>query len=199
MEAAKRRRRVASREGCATPGATPSLTDDAAQDVSVLDVEDEEFSLETATPVEDLEEEVEDARSASAGAQTGPDSFFHCEPGLAMTYRLLVGRGKMVADSHSRASLLQQAEAAQRSTTKIEGPRQQQQQQQHSSSSEEDASSDIEARFLVVAFPDVFQTLDTLQAALEPWLAHLEGRGDALLVGFPGAPHTVWPVSTVID
>lgn len=116
-------------------------------------------------------------------------SFFHVEPGLVMTYKILRSRSTESKLSDS-TNILAQAETAQYANG---NPR-------HATVADNiSLASNSESRLLLVALPDIFHTLETLEAALDPILVQYCGRGDALLVGLPGLPYTCWPPETPLN
>ena len=107
-------------------------------------------------------------------------SFFHVEPGLVCTYRVVRGRREIGPNSSTNAHPVAQAKAAQRAEAAIlHGcPHQQ---------------GNHQEGFLLVVVPDLFQTLETLETFVEPLQTTLKGYADAVLIGLPGTPHTCWP------
>lgn len=188
MEAARRNRRVAKpRES--SPSSEPTPRPDKAIPPPTVDASASSIAIEKSLSGDDsdvnhasISETTASVRDTSESSSR--DSFFHVEPGLVMTYRIVRGLPHMDADNSDSANVLAQATSARDSEIRIRGA---------------GTVSSAQSRFLLIALPDFFQTLDTLEAALRPVLVHHHGNGDALLVGLPGLPHTCWPPHTALN
>lgn len=115
-----------------------------------------------------------DRLATAAAAAESEDNVFHLGDAVVATWRLL-HRQKERRDLRKAMdpSVLEQREIMTQSLNFLT------------------KQEETQSPFLLIAFPDATQTLDTLQAALEPML-NKHPDGAILLVGLPGMPNTMW-------
>jgi hypothetical protein len=139
------------------------------------------------------------------------DELLHLDQGVIMTYRLLEGKGRPIderrthekTDSLRYRSVLEVREknlakgpasgaGASEGETKGRGAQSAHAQQ------EESLPPGMDSAFTLVLIPDMFMTLDTLQATFESLLFKYP-YAQLVLVGLPGLPNTVWPRGWVLN
>ena len=168
------------------PGSNRPQRDDDDEDDDDRDEEDEDVSEdELGSPPRPVSvETTRSVLSESVFPRVDPlkcrDEFYHVQPGVVCTYRVIQGKPHPQPDSRHAATILEQ----------------------HAALRDQDAFLNRRPipsvagrplRFLLVVVPDVFQTLDTLEHDITPMLSRPDMVGDAVLVGSPGLPHTHWP------
>ena len=112
------------------------------------------------------------------------DEFYHVQQGVVCTYRYLVGAPHPEPDNRGTATYLEQTKALIDSEAIMD---------RANKAKTLPSVNNKPMRFLLVVCPDVFMTLDSLQRDVRHLLSRPDCVGDALLVGTPGLPHTVWP------
>jgi hypothetical protein len=154
-------------------------------------VVDPRLKIEAFTSAKDAETSMQLKSSVGASEELVRDELLHIENGLVIAFRIInaASKTRKAPQPSQTSSDLRHISYLQQIGDKLE---------KTSSRTEGGAETATNAAFTLIVLPDLFMTLDTLDAALQPLLTRHPGAS-LLLVGLAGASNTTWPSTTELD